>query len=118
MTDRPRTLGELVQSGYQPRNVKDEMRANLLQRLRDQQPLFSGIHGYDETVIPQIQNAILSRHDLLFLGLRGQGKTRMLRMLVELLDELIGLLVEFWIAGTLSPFLPPGNCCCFPRCCS
>jgi magnesium chelatase subunit I len=89
MTDRPRTLGELVQSGYQPRNVKDEMRANLLQRLRDQQPLFSGIHGYDETVIPQIQNAILSRHDLLFLGLRGQGKTRMLRMLVELLDELI-----------------------------
>ena len=87
MTDRPRTLGELVQSGYQPLNVKDEMRANLLQRLRDQQPLFSGIHGYDETVIPQIQNAILSRHDLLFLGLRGQGKTRMLRMLVELLDD-------------------------------
>ncbi|MFP6770116.1 MAG: sigma 54-interacting transcriptional regulator, partial [Planctomycetaceae bacterium] len=89
MTDRPRTLGELVQSGYQPCNVKDEMRANLLQRLRDQQPMFSGIHGYDQTVIPQIQNAILSRHDLLFLGLRGQGKTRMLRMLVELLDELI-----------------------------
>ena len=89
MTDRPRNLGELRASGYQPRSVKDEMRANLLGRLADGRPLFPGILGYDQTVIPQVQNAVLSRHDMLFLGLRGQGKTRMLRLLVELLDETI-----------------------------
>ena len=89
MTDLPRTLGELRDSGYQLRSVKDEMRANLMSRLAAGPPLFPGIVGFDETVIPQVQNAILSRHDMLFLGLRGQGKTRMLRMLVELLDEAI-----------------------------
>ncbi len=87
MTDRPRTLGQLRESGYQTRSVKTEMRQNLLEKLRRGEELFPGILGYDETVIPQIQNAILSRHDMLFLGLRGQGKTRMLRMLTQLLDE-------------------------------
>ena len=89
MSDLPRTLGELRASGYQSRSVKDEMRANLLKRLVAGSPLFPGILGFDETVIPQVQNAVLSQHDMLFLGLRGQGKTRMLRMLVDLLDEVI-----------------------------
>ncbi len=87
MTDRPRTLGELKASGYRPVSVKHEMRRNLIRKLRQQEPLFPGILGYEETVFPQIQNAILSLHDMLFLGLRGQGKTRMLRMLVQLLDD-------------------------------
>ena len=65
------------------------MRRNLLAKLRRGETLFPGIIGYDETVIPQVVNAVLSGHDLLFLGLRGQGKTRMLRMLVELLDDAV-----------------------------
>jgi magnesium chelatase subunit I len=89
MPDRPRTLGELRDSGYRPVSVKHEMRRNLIGKLRRGEPLFPGIIGYDDTVIPQIQNAILSLHDMLFLGLRGQGKTRMLRMLTAFLDEAI-----------------------------
>src|SRR4051812_32150710 len=86
-TERPRTLGELRASGYKFESVKDEMRRNLIARLRAGTPLFPDILGYEETVVPQVQNAILSRHDLLFLGLRGQAKTRMLRQLVNLLDD-------------------------------
>ncbi|MBI1310959.1 magnesium chelatase [bacterium] len=89
MTDRPKTLGELRDSGYAPVSVKTEMRRNLIRKLRSGEPLFPGIVGYDETVLPQIQNAILSQHDMLFLGLRGQGKTRMLRMLTQFLDDAI-----------------------------
>ncbi len=89
MTDRPTTLGELRASGYAPVSVKTEMRRNLIRKLRSGKPLFPGIVGYDETVLPQIQNAILSQHDMLFLGLRGQGKTRMLRMLTQFLDDAI-----------------------------
>jgi magnesium chelatase subunit I len=85
----PKTLAELRVRGYQPQTVKAEMRNNLLERLKTGEPLFPGIVGYEETVIPQIENAILSQHDMLFLGLRGQGKTRMLRMLVNFLDPLI-----------------------------
>jgi magnesium chelatase subunit I len=87
MTDRPRTLGELKSSGYRKESVKDEMRRNLIAKLGSGEPLFPDILGYEETVVPQIQNAILSKHDMLFLGLRGQAKTRMLRQLVHLLDE-------------------------------
>jgi len=87
--ERPRTLGELWASGYRTEPVKDEMRRNLVAKVRAGEPLFPGILGYDETVVPQIQNAILSKHDMLFLGLRGQAKTRMLRQLVHLLDEAI-----------------------------
>ncbi len=87
MTDRPKTLGELRESGYRSVPVKIEMRRNLLRKLRQNEPIFPGILGYEETVFPQVQNAVLSQHDLLFLGLRGQGKTRMLRMLTNLLDE-------------------------------
>ena len=86
-TERPRTLGELKQSGYKSEPVKDEMRRNLIAKIRAGTPLFPDILGYEETVVPQIQNAILSRHDMLFLGLRGQAKTRMLRQLVHLLDD-------------------------------
>ncbi|HEV3298122.1 MAG TPA: sigma 54-interacting transcriptional regulator [Planctomycetaceae bacterium] len=89
MSDRPKTLGELRASGYQTTGVKREMRRNLLGKLRRNETLFPGIIGYDETVIPQVVNSVLSGHDVLFLGLRGQGKTRMLRMLVDLLDDTV-----------------------------
>ena len=86
---RPRTLRELKASGYTSRTVKDELRANLMARLRSRAPLFPGIIGYEHTVEPQIVNAILSRHDFILLGLRGQAKTRLLRALVQFLDEWI-----------------------------
>lgn len=89
VTERPKTLGELRASGYRVVSVKDEMRHNLIALMRRGEPLFPEIIGYDQTVLPQIQNAILSKHDMLFLGLRGQAKTRMLRQLVNLLDEAI-----------------------------
>ncbi len=85
--ERPRTLGDLRASGYRMESVKGEMRRNLIVTLQSGEPLFPDILGYEETVLPQIQNAILSRHDMLFLGLRGQAKTRMLRQLVHLLDD-------------------------------
>ena len=87
MSDRPKNLGELRASGYRSQSVKREMRANLVRKLRGGETLFPGMLGYDETVVPEIVNGILAQHDLLFLGLRGQGKTRMLRMLVQLLDD-------------------------------
>ena len=86
---RPRTLEQLKASGYRPRSVKDEMRANLIARLRSGEKLFPGIVGYENTVEPQIVNAVLSRHDFILLGLRGQAKTRLLRSLVQFLDEWI-----------------------------
>src|SRR6478735_4500327 len=86
-TERPKTLGDLRASGYRMESVKDEMRRNLIAKIRRNAPLFPEILGYEETVVPQVQNAILSKHDILFLGLRGQAKTRMLRQLVHLLDE-------------------------------
>ncbi len=86
------TLGELRGRGYTRQTVKAEMRKNLLERLATGEPLFPGIVGYEETVIPQIANALLSQHDMLFLGLRGQGKTRMLRMLVNFLDPVIPII--------------------------
>ncbi|HEV2765056.1 MAG TPA: hypothetical protein VGV38_18890 [Pyrinomonadaceae bacterium] len=84
---RPRTLGELKESGYSLRPVKDEMRANLIAKLRAGERVFPGIVGYDETVIPQLTNAILARHNLILLGLRGQAKSRIIRQLTNLLDE-------------------------------
>lgn len=83
----PQTLGELKASGYQPRSVKEEMRANLVRKLKNKEELFPGIIGYEHTVIPQIVHAILSKHDIIFLGLRGQAKSRMIRMLNQLLDD-------------------------------
>ncbi len=86
---RPGTLGELKAAGYHSRTVRDELRANVIARLRARQPLFPGIVGYEHTVEPQIVNALLSRHDFILLGLRGQAKTRLLRSLVQFLDEWI-----------------------------
>ncbi len=87
--DRPRTLGELRATGYCPTSVKEEMRRNLVRKLLAREPLFPGILGYDDTVLPQLVNALLARHDLLVLGLRGQAKTRLLRQLASFLDEAI-----------------------------
>ena len=84
---RPRTLKELKASGYRSRSVRDEMRENLIRLLRRGERLFAGIIGYEHTVEPQIVNAILSRHDFILLGLRGQAKTRLLRSLLRFLDE-------------------------------
>lgn len=84
---RPATVGQLKETGYQPGSVKEELRRNLIQKLKAGEELFPGIIGYRDSVIPQIVNGILSKHDLLFLGLRGQAKTRILRMLPDLLDE-------------------------------
>ncbi len=83
------TLGELRASGYPIRSVKDEMRENLLATIARRETTFPGIHGYERTVIPAIHNAILSKHDVILLGLRGQAKTRILRSLTSLLDERI-----------------------------
>lgn len=85
----PKNLGELKQSGYVSRNVKTELRENLLKLLREGQNPFPGIFGYEHTVIPQLERAILAGHNLNFLGLRGQAKTRMARLLIGLLDEYI-----------------------------
>src|SRR5690606_13036372 len=84
-----RTLGELKQSGYRDRSVKLEIRENLIRFMRENKNPFEGILGYEETVIPDVERALLSRHNILFLGLRGQAKTRMARDLVNLLDEWI-----------------------------
>jgi magnesium chelatase subunit I len=89
---RPTTLGELKASGYQPRSVKDEIRRNLLRRLEAGTPLFPGIIGYDDTVIPQLVAALRARQNFILLGLRGQAKSRLLRQLVPLLDEAIPVL--------------------------
>src|SRR5881394_1323998 len=83
------TLGDLRRSGYRSRTVKQEIRDNLVCRLKTGDTLFPGIIGYDETVIPQLVNAVLSRHNFILLGLRGQAKSRILRGMVGLLDETI-----------------------------
>lgn len=83
------TLGKLKKTGWISKSVKEELRDNLIQKIRSKETLFPGIYGYDQTVIPQIVHTILSRHDLLLLGLRGQAKTKILRMLPQFLDEYI-----------------------------
>src|SRR5919206_660742 len=82
-----KTLGELKRQNYRVRSVKDELRANLIAKLRTSERIFPGIVGYDETVVPQIVNAVLARHNLILLGLRGQAKSRIIRQLTALLDE-------------------------------
>jgi len=84
-----KTLGELKASNYQSLSVKEELRKNLIRQLQNKDAGFDGILGYDETVIPELQTAILSRHNILLLGLRGQAKTRIARLMVNLLDEYI-----------------------------
>ena len=91
MTSMPKTLGELRRSNWSEekiahRSVRQELRENLLEKMEKGEPLFSGLHGYDDTVIPQIINAILSRHHFILLGLRGQAKSRILRGLSGFMD--------------------------------
>ncbi|MCS7018071.1 MAG: sigma 54-interacting transcriptional regulator [Cytophagales bacterium] len=86
------TLGELKAVGYTSRSVKQELRDNLIRRLRNKEPVFSGIHGYEHTVLPEIERAILSMHNINLLGLRGQAKTRIARLMVNLLDEYIPII--------------------------
>src|SRR5690606_6912093 len=82
-----RTLGELKRSGYTPKTIKEELRENLIVKLRKGETVFEGIWGYEDTVIPDIERAILSMHHINLLGLRGQAKTRIARLMVNLLDE-------------------------------
>jgi magnesium chelatase subunit I len=84
-----KTLGELKKTDYKSRSVKDELRANLITQLKKREGGFEGIVGFEDTVIPDLQTAILSRHNILLLGLRGQAKTRIARLLVNLLDEYV-----------------------------
>lgn len=84
-----KTLGELKKSGYKPKSIKEEIRNNLIRKLQKKETTFPGIVGYEDTVIPDVERALLSRHNILFLGLRGQAKTRMARQMTELLDEYI-----------------------------
>jgi magnesium chelatase subunit I len=87
MTDRPTTLAELRASGWRSRPVKEEVRENAIDRIREGDQLFPGVLGYEDTVLPQLENALLAGHDVIFLGERGQAKSRMIRSLTELLDE-------------------------------
>jgi magnesium chelatase subunit I len=101
---KAKTLGELKSSGYKTRSVKDEMRENLIEKLRSGERLFKGVLGYDESVVPQITNAILAKHNLILLGLRGQAKSRIIRQLTELLDEEIPIIAGSEIND--NPFQP------------
>jgi magnesium chelatase subunit I len=92
MTSRPATLGQLRESGWESVPVKEEVRRNAVARIRAGEPLFPGVLGYDETVLPQLENALLAGHDVIFLGERGQAKTRMIRSLVALLDDWLPVL--------------------------
>ena len=83
------TLGALKETGYQPKSIKDELRDNLIHKIKNKETIFTGVHGYENTVIPELERAILSRHNINFLGLRGQAKTRLARLMINLLDEYI-----------------------------
>ena len=84
-----KTLGELKKSGYQYRSIREELRQNLILKLKRKENTFPGIIGYEDSVVPDVERALLSKHNILFLGLRGQAKTRMARLMIELLDEYI-----------------------------
>ncbi|MCB0978087.1 MAG: magnesium chelatase, partial [Acidimicrobiales bacterium] len=87
MSSRPATIGQLRESGWVSRPVKEEIRSNAIARIRAGEPLVPAVLGYEDTVLPQLENAILAGHDVIFLGERGQAKTRMIRSLTDLLDE-------------------------------
>jgi len=100
----PRTLGDLCTAGIHTRPLREELRTNLLARIRAGRPLFDGILGYDDTVVPAVENALLCGHDLIFLGERGQAKTRMIRQLTALLDEWLPIVAGSEIHD--DPFAP------------
>jgi magnesium chelatase subunit I len=105
----PRTIGELknsrwAEAPYRGRTVREEIRSNLLARLESGEPLFSGIVGYEDTILPQIINALLARHHFILLGLRGQAKSRILRELTALLDERVPIIAGSEVND--DPFAP------------
>lgn len=87
--DTIKTLGDLKKARYQSKTIKDELRDNLIKKLKNKETTFEGVHGYENTVIPELERAILSRHNINLLGLRGQAKTRLARLMLNLLDEYI-----------------------------
>ncbi|OIQ40538.1 MAG: magnesium chelatase [Bacteroidetes bacterium MedPE-SWsnd-G1] len=89
MNTEIKNLGELIKANYKSRSIKTELRENLIENIRNKKSSFSGIHGYEDSVIPQLERAILSQHNINLLGLRGQAKTRLARLMVQLLDEYI-----------------------------
>src|ERR1700761_8588001 len=102
--EKIKTLGDLKASGYQSKSIKDELRENLIKKIQKKENPFPGILGYEDSVIPDTERALLSRHNILFLGLRGQAKTRMARIMTDLLDEYIP-----YVAGSEindNPFRP------------
>src|SRR5215831_5334951 len=111
----PRNLAELRngpfgEPKYQKRTIKEEMRSNLIRKLNAREPIFPGIIGYEDTVIPQVVNAVLSRHNMILLGLRGQAKSRILRGLTDLLDDAIAVIADCEIND--NPFAPICRRCC------
>ncbi len=107
---RPATLGELIASGWQSRTVKEEMRQKLLEKLKTGETIFPGIIGFDRTVIPQLVNAILSQHNFILLGLRGQAKSRIIRQLHNLLDEYLPVIPGTYLnENPYSPLSPKGK---------
>ncbi|AUC80969.1 sigma 54-interacting transcriptional regulator [Lacinutrix sp. Bg11-31] len=86
-----KTLGDLKNTGYKSKSIKDELRDNLIEKIKNKETTFEGVHGYENTVIPELERAILSRHNINLLGLRGQAKTRLARLMLNLLDEYIPL---------------------------
>jgi magnesium chelatase subunit I len=106
---KAQTIGELKASGYQPVSLREEMRHNLIAMIKEKKPIFPGIIGYDDTVIPQIENAIISGQDMIFLGERGQAKSRIMRSLVNLLDEEIPVIKGCEIND--NPFAPICKSC-------
>lgn len=109
MPAQPSTIAELRASGWTDRSVKEELRANLITRLRSDEELFPGIVGYDDTVLPALERAILAGHDMILLGERGQAKTRLIRRLVDLLDEALPVIDGCEIND--SPYAPVCAAC-------
>lgn len=104
--DLPATLGALRAAGHRHRTVKQELRDNLRARMRDGAPRFAGIVGYDDTVLPEVERALLAGHDMVLLGERGQGKTRLIRSLVTLLDEWTPVIAARCSTSTAAPGHP------------
>ena len=101
---KARTLGALKRSAYRSSTVKQELRRNLIAKIKKGEDLFPGIVGYEDTVVPQIENAVLSQHDVILLGERGQAKTRLIRAMISLLDEWIPVIAGSEIND--DPFSP------------
>src|ERR1700754_4084016 len=99
-----KTFGQLKKTGYKNRSVKEEIRENLIRKLKNKETTFPGIVGYEDSVIPDTERALLSRHNILFLGLRGQAKTRMARQMTDLLDEFIPIVAGSEVND--NPFAP------------